>query len=279
MKISVIICTYNRPVELNRLIKSILSCDRLDSVCEILIIDASDQDTFDHSLFTSSIHVHKMQVYKTKPHLTYQRNFGVSKASGDVCVFFDDDTEISRNYFDAIIFNYSNYKIVGCGGGTVDPVNKETDKLSPFWWYPFSILFFLPTTLNRKFRLSGLPNDKNDFTQRCMVQSLNGGNMSFLKNVLQKEPFDEKLEAYCWGEDDDISYRVSRHGKLLIDPDLTIIHYTTDTQRMNKKEELKMILKYHSYLFHKNFNRNYFQKIAYRLSIVGFKAEYLLKIL
>src|SRR5207244_4234599 len=53
---------------------------------------------------------------------------------------------------------------------------------------------------------------------------LYGAWMTFRREAIEREPFDEVLDAYAYLEDCDASYRVARHGALVLAADAKICH-------------------------------------------------------
>jgi len=98
--ISVIICTYNRPNDIGRAVKSVLANTYPDY--ELLIVDQSDKDE------TKKL----VQKYiSEKPHIRYlwsQRgksralNLGVREAKGEIIAVTDDDCVVSEDWLEKI---------------------------------------------------------------------------------------------------------------------------------------------------------------------------------
>ena len=100
MKFSLIICTYQRPQALLKLLQSVA----LQSLYphEIWIIDGSLNDKTENILKQNPFK--NLKYYIVSPQqrgLTKQRNIGISKVdeNSEVVCFLDDDTELKPNYF------------------------------------------------------------------------------------------------------------------------------------------------------------------------------------
>src|SRR4029078_6364202 len=98
---SVLICTRNRPDDLNIFLASLKTQKTLPN--ELVIIDSSDQPL--NQMHSFNTQCHELQycnvavIYAhTRPGLTYQRNQAVSRATGKILYFFDDDVILDPHY-------------------------------------------------------------------------------------------------------------------------------------------------------------------------------------
>lgn len=131
IKVSVIVCTYNREDVLSQCLDAIAAQIAGKRDCELIIINNNSHDntqqiaeqfTLDHdgvSLF-----------FEEKQGLSNARNLGVSVAKGDHVAFIDDDTIVDPDWLDialAIIKNHSP----DIFGGPVYPIMNGTE---PVWF-------------------------------------------------------------------------------------------------------------------------------------------------
>jgi glycosyltransferase involved in cell wall biosynthesis len=107
MYFSIIIPTCNRSDDLRRALESIL----IQTITpeEIIIIDQSDDQntkrlfsTFDTKFKEKDIK--GIYLYQQEKNSAMARNFGISKASGEIISFLDDDVILCDDYFEKIIF-------------------------------------------------------------------------------------------------------------------------------------------------------------------------------
>ena len=106
------------------------------------------------------------------------------------------------------------HRIGGVSGRIVDP--QEGQNLPLLLKIKFTgrkiigRLFFLPVEKDGFFHPAGFPTFPPSDVQEivpfsvCMEQIWHSG------EVLEKYPFDETFDGYCFMEDDDIAYRISR---------------------------------------------------------------------
>ena len=109
--ISVIICTRNRPIQVNLCLKSILNSKYYNY--ELVVVDQSENLITKNSL--KKIRNNKIKYFhQDSKGLTKARNLGIKKANGSLLVFTDDDCIVSRNWLTKIykIFQYKHIEIV-----------------------------------------------------------------------------------------------------------------------------------------------------------------------
>lgn len=92
MRLSVIICTHNRPDALERCVTALMAGSHEDG-CEFLVIDSASDTQARHAMEMAlsgypSIALHRLEV----PGLSHARNTGIAHASGEWVAFLDDDT-------------------------------------------------------------------------------------------------------------------------------------------------------------------------------------------
>lgn len=98
--ISVIICTYNRPNDIGRVVKSVLSNTYPDY--ELLIIDQSNTDETKkivEKCITKNSHLKYLWSVRGKSRAV---NLGVKEAEGDIIAFTDDDCVVSEDWLEKI---------------------------------------------------------------------------------------------------------------------------------------------------------------------------------
>ncbi|MDL2255224.1 glycosyltransferase, partial [Parabacteroides sp. OttesenSCG-928-K15] len=105
MKISIVICTYNKAKWLNSVLMNLnnQTLDRsLFEVC--LIIDGSTDSTVE---MLKKIHLNYNFKYIeiNKAGLTYARNVGIEASKGDYILFCDDDVIYADNFLSELILS------------------------------------------------------------------------------------------------------------------------------------------------------------------------------
>ncbi len=208
MNISIIVCTKDRPFDLNRLLTS-LTIQNF-SFREILIIDGSDNpvknvaDEFMNSLPIKYWHVRP-------PGLTRQRNFGISHLSPDTqwVGFLDDDLELEEN----CILNLSKFiqqktQVKGVGLRINDQRALKKNPLREF--------MLLDRFPGGRVTASGAAAPIRPYTESIQTEWVYGGATFWNIEILKEFKFDEWFSGVGYCEDLDFSYRVSRKYELAI---------------------------------------------------------------
>lgn len=207
-KVSIVIPTYNRERCVLDLINCLLRQD-YDNF-EILVIDQSDV-----------LSDEKRKVIKEYPDLiryywiedrgrSLAKNYGILEASGEIILFCDDDIIVPENFISTHASAYGDTSIgaISCRlveeGQPALPIRK-----------PLRTTFY------------GRLINKPYSTFSGFVTSLNGGNMSFRKEVLDKVGFfEENFIGTSMVEEPDIAYRILKCGyRLYFNASITIFHY------------------------------------------------------
>lgn len=265
MKVSVVICTRNRPREVLICLHSLMEQSYLPD--EIIIVDASDTQEL-KSLLAQNTNLWKVRAnyfYTDKPGLTRQRNIGVRESHGDIVIFSDDDVVFDRDYVKEIVRVFENDRSKSIGGVTGDIKNiKKPERLYQF----INHIFFLPMFGDGRFRPSGFPTYPHGIDRIIEVEFLSGCS-AYRREVLDEFSFDENLEGYCYMEDVDFSYRVSRKYRNIYTPYAKLIHHQSSTARGDRVMLAKMLVMNHYYLFKKNFPQTPARRLAFCISLVG----------
>ena len=136
MKISVVVCTYNRDIYLLRCLENLKNQDFNNQEFEIIIIDNNSTDNTKNiclSFIEQNLNINVKYYLETKVGLSHARNTGVIKSTGKIISFIDDDGFAKTNYLKSIdaIASDLNYKEYLAFGGKVIPVYNEEKE--PKW--------------------------------------------------------------------------------------------------------------------------------------------------
>lgn len=115
MRYSVIIPVYNRPDEVEELLKSLTEVTY--NSFEVLVIEDGSTDTSEHVIgqFQDTLDIHYFKKQNTGQ--GFSRNFGFERAKGDYFVVFDSDCLIPPHYFDAVNKTIERHGGIDCWGG------------------------------------------------------------------------------------------------------------------------------------------------------------------
>jgi glycosyltransferase involved in cell wall biosynthesis len=250
LKLSLIIPTYNRPKEINRLLSNLdFQTKKPD---EVIIVDASHTEETRIIIDSKREKLdYPVYYYKYKKGLTLQRNYGVSKAKFEIVGFLDDDSLLEPNYLERIInmFEEDVTKNIGGASGivfTVDYakislIDGQLKDISSMDDFSKLMAKYFPTNTNTNTYRSKIREGlekilhlqsgeegtydekrgkpigiKTIFKGRKEVDFLRG--IAFYrKEVFDYIKFPEFFHDYGYAEDLYFSLQVKKHFKLLVD--------------------------------------------------------------
>ena len=271
--VSAVVSTKDRPEDLVRCIESLNK--QTYPLQELVIIDSGGQSI--QKLNVDRYDKLNIRHFHYVSSLTAARNMGINESKGDIILFLDDDVVLDKDYVHNIIEIFENYGNVGCVCGDIVSDTLRSTRFSKSIKYPlvrkarnfiFNI-FFLTSWGDGKFHPSGFPTHPIGKTDIMYIECVQGANMAFRREVLDKFKFDENLQGYCYMEDCDISYRVSREYRIVYTPYAKLIHNVSPTSRYSDYSKMKMAIQSHYYIFHKNFPQKLYNRFAFWTSVFG----------
>ena len=251
LKLTVIICTRNRTDDLLTCLQSL--AQQTVMPYETIIVDSSTVPLTDQETYTQAVtHLAQLPItyLHTAPGLTFQRNRGIERATGDVILFFDDDVTLSHDYLAAIERCFREHPDYAGGMGNVTNIKGYRYNL----YRLYRQLFLLDRNhASGIFTLSGMPTHSYGNTAFQTIEVLGGCCMAFRTWALTEQKFDEKLRFYGYMEDCDISARLAQKYPLFYCPDAQLEHHESPLGRDRIRENRAMYVANYSYLFFKNF--------------------------
>lgn len=139
MKLSVIICTFNRALQLEQLLDDLAyQYSKLSSEdqaqAELLIIDNNSNDNTKEIAykFSESNSFPAKYYFESRQGIGFARNLGIKNAKGDLVSFLDDDVTLDDDWLKEVFKLANNCKNqeVGVFGGRVVPLWQER---TPSW--------------------------------------------------------------------------------------------------------------------------------------------------
>lgn len=263
---STVICTRNRPSELERCLESIARQVYLPY--EVLVVDSSDDDT-------SKAVVERWQgetalsVYyiTTRPGLTKQRNVGIRHSSGDVIAFLDDDVILDENYFESMARCFGQCDEIGGATGFLTNLERRSKVTTAIR------RFFMQTGSARKgvMKRSGFADfvAPDSAEGIHMTEILSGCNMLYRRRILDRYSFDEAFEGYSLMEDVEFSHRVSKQYRLVYVKDARLVHERSQMERIDLEKFFQMAVFNHYYIFKKNVRESCLDWIFFWWSDLG----------
>jgi glycosyltransferase involved in cell wall biosynthesis len=222
LKLSVVICTYNRSDcildALHSLVRQTLPRNRF----EVLLINNNSADA------TENLCKHFAQqtpgfnyryLVETQQGLSHARNRGIAEAAGDILVFMDDDATAAPDYLERILgFFQQTPGAAGCGGR----IYPRFESRRPRWMSHF--LLSLTSSLD-------MGNKVKVFTRR---QFPIGANMAvrsrmFATYGLFNPELGRKGNSMDGAEEKDFFYRLTAaKEKIYYVPGAIVHHYVPD---------------------------------------------------
>jgi glucosyl-dolichyl phosphate glucuronosyltransferase len=119
MKITVILCTYNRCGDLARALDSVMASEMPASVLwEVLVVDNNSSDQTRELIedFCRRYPGRLRYLSEPQPGKSYALNAGIREASGDVLAFADDDANVEPTWLWNLTQSLNNGEWAGAGG-------------------------------------------------------------------------------------------------------------------------------------------------------------------
>ncbi|KQC34127.1 glycosyl transferase family 2 [Nonlabens sp. YIK11] len=263
--LALIICTYQRPDAIIRLIASVKSQSRCPD--QIIIVDGSQDQKTKARLGEIEIpYLKYFQVSEGDRGLTKQRNHGISKVSEeiDIVAFLDDDVVLESDYFERLLETYTIYpEAMGVGGYITNEVvwekanHIEENDIRYFYFDGYRRKESSRYKLRRKLGL--VQNEPPGFYPNFghgrsigflppsgkiyQTETLMGGVSSFPLRVLKEHKFSEYFEGYGLYEDADFSLRLSKLGNLYVNTAAQLEHHHDASGRPNSFKYGKMVIR------------------------------------
>jgi len=209
MKVSVLICTYNRDQLLARALSALVdgTCKKPD---QIIVVNGGDKraDSVVESFRSKSTEQYGIEIKLVKTvnkNLATSRNVGLAHCHGDIIAMTDDDAEVFPDWVAQMKRSHQEHPEAGAVGGPV--VGTNTDSLVG----KVADLITFPAWQAPQY-----------------VRTLPGVNISYKRQVLDSiGPQDEELFR---GEDVDYNWRVQKLGyKVYFDPQIKVYHHHRPT--------------------------------------------------
>jgi glycosyltransferase involved in cell wall biosynthesis/GT2 family glycosyltransferase len=127
-RVSVAICTRDRPQSVWATVRSILGSRYPADRYEVIVVDnaSSDDAAVDPSGAGLETEVEIRVVREPAPGLSHARNRGLREARGEVIVFADDDVEVDRDWLATLTAPFARDAEVGATSGLTMPMALDT---------------------------------------------------------------------------------------------------------------------------------------------------------
>lgn len=264
MRFSLIICTYKRPLALQRLLQTVVFQSLQPS--EVIIVDGDETDDVAIMLRQfQNLPLQYIQVDKEERGLTKQRNKGIAASTTDVICFLDDDILLEADYFEKLLQVYAEKPdAIGVGGYITNEVKWEkvtdTTYTNNPHYYVIDGFARKESSRNKLRKIVGWhsslpPGFAPEFGHGLSVSYLPpsgktysvhyfmGGVSSFKKSLFSALLFDTYYEGYGLYEDADFCLRASKIGALYVTTQARLSHHHDASGRPNAYRYGKMVVK------------------------------------
>lgn len=211
---SVVIATYNRGSVLFDTVRMVLENDYADF--EVIVVDQTPEPTPEYQVRLAELQQIKAFEYVLlpEPSLTFARNEGLRRATGDVVIFIDDDVVLDRQFVANHVAAFDTPTVGAVAGRVVDVKYESAPAQGP-------VGRLLP---------DGSPSGNFSALERQEVDYGRGCNMSFRRSaLLEVDLCDERYIGGFYREDSDIFARVKRAGyHVMFEPSTSLDHLESD---------------------------------------------------
>lgn len=228
MKITVILCTYNRCESLAKALNSVAAQTLPESVdWEVLVVDNNSNDrTREVAEDFSSRHPGRFRyLFEPQPGKSHALNAGVREAQADILAFLDDDVTVDPTWLQNLTTALHNGEWAGAGGRIVPGWSRPVPRwLSPGAWYALAPLV--------QFDLGNVAGG--------LSEPPFGTNMAFLKEMFEKYggflvELGPRPGSEIRNEDTEFGSRLLAAGeRLRYEPSAVVCHPVQDN-RIEKK--------------------------------------------
>ena len=232
MKISAVVCTYNRAESLAKALRSAAALQMSAAVdWEVVVVDNNSRDNTREVVdgFCQKYPQRFRYAFESQQGLCYARNRAIKEAQGDVIAFMDDDVCVEPGWLQKLTVSLHDPKWAGAGG-----------KILPLW--PATP----PNWLPRKGRWSLAPLVVFDEGEEPgeLSEAPFGANMAFRKEMFQKyggfrTDLDRVGGNLMSGGDTEFGLRLLTAGEKLRYEPAALLHHPVTPDRMQKKYFLR----------------------------------------
>lgn len=278
MNVSVIVPTLNRPADLKKFIRSLEKQTFPPS--ELIIADQSDNDRIHDCIvgYQKTCDAFRVKyLWNEDKSLTRAKNLAVDHVDrqADLVAFFDDDIELFEDFLQVMVsfFKKDPEKKYAVATGLISPDGSNETGFRRLLAAVDSLLcrvFILGSPGSGKFKINGSPSFyRSTAGPASDVEVISGGVSVFRKEILDTFRFDGNMKTYCYMEDVDIGYRISRKHQNALVPEAKVYHRHSPESRSDKAATRSQFIQNYCYLFRKNIPGNVLTRTAFIWSVAG----------
>jgi glycosyltransferase involved in cell wall biosynthesis len=230
MKVTVIVCTYNRCKSLARALESVAASELPDSIeWEVLVVDNNSRDHTREVVNEFCLRHPKRTryIFEKEQGLSNARNAGIRQARGEIVAFVDDDVSVEPAWLGSLVASLDDTQWAGCGGRVL----PEPGFSPPPWLAidgPLNLLGALCAYFD--------PGDSPGALDRPPI----GANMAFRKEMFEKYGGFRKDLGHCGdslvgNEDTEFGRRLMAAGERLRYEPFAVVYHSVPEERLNRR--------------------------------------------
>jgi len=136
MKLTVAICTYNRPEPLRAALASLCDCEPVDVAWELLVVDNQGDDQVRGIVESFADRLTLRYVVEPMLGTSHARNRAVRESTAPIVLFTDDDVTFERDWLQRMVAAIREHDECALWGGRVEPVFPPVFDPPPKWYAP-----------------------------------------------------------------------------------------------------------------------------------------------
>jgi len=272
-RVSVIIPTMNRPVELLDCVRT-LACQTW-MPDELIIVDNAELDDAPIRRIAVEAGMRYVFLRIARPGIARSRNLGIDHSSGEIIMFLDDDCLLHSEYVEEVMDVFVEDAAHEVGGASGMERLIRPWSLSHRVWDALAIFFCQAGTRRQEGRMlsSGFMTEMLHFEKRTNVEYLHGCFTTWRRAVFDEDRFDEFFDGYGTGEDKEFSYRVGRKHRLVINPRGKIHHLATSSGRANFIDRGFQGPYNNNYIFKKLMPQTVVARLMFAWAVIGMMVQ------
>ena len=227
MRLTAILCTYNRAPSLSRALES-LARQSVSPATEwdVLVVDNNSRDDTAQVVrdFCERYPGRFRYVFEPRQGKSFALNRGIREATADVLAFVDDDVEVDRNWLHALTAPLADQRWAGVGGRIL----PEKGFVPPEWIDPSVPYAFAP------FAFFDLGTEAQELAEPPF-----GANMAFRTSVFAKHggfrvDLGPQPGSEIRGEDTEFGWKLMAKGERLWYEPAAIVYHPVPSKRLTK---------------------------------------------
>jgi glycosyltransferase involved in cell wall biosynthesis len=228
MKITIILCTFNRCQLLAKALDSVAASTVPESVAwEVLVVDnnSSDQTPATVQDFHRRYPERFRYLFEPKPGKSHALNAGIREANADVLVFMDDDVTVDPTWLQNLTAALHNGEWAGAGGRILPQWTG-----SPPAWLP----------VHERYGLAPLAMFDLGLEAGPLAESPFGTNMAFQRRMFEKyngfrTDLGPRPGSEIRNEDTEFGQRLLNAGERLRYEPSAVVYHSVAPNRLQKK--------------------------------------------